>query len=129
MLNNNEKELVNKAKEASEKAYAEYSGYRVGAALLTQTGKIFTGCNVENASYSLTNCAERTAIFKAVSEGEREFVSMAVYVQSEKLFPPCGACRQVIAEFSDDMTIIYANESKIVKSDIKKLLPESFKLS
>ncbi len=129
MLDKKEKELVDLARKASENAYAVYSGYKVGAALQTAAGKIYTGCNVENASYSLTNCAERTAIFKAVSEGEKEFESLAVYVQSDTLFPPCGACRQVIAEFSDDMTIIYANQNKVVKSNIKKLLPESFKLS
>ena len=129
MLNSKEKELVKIAEKASENAYADYSGYKVGAALQTSSGKIYTGCNVENASYSLTNCAERTAIFKAVSEGEKNFVSMAIYVQSEKLFPPCGACRQVIAEFSDDMTIIYANKTQEIKTNINKLLPESFKLS
>jgi cytidine deaminase len=121
----NEK-LKNAAIEVANNAYAPYSGYKVGAALLTKSGKIFTGCNVENSSFGLTNCAERTAIFKAVSEGEKEFEEIVIFVDSEKLPTPCGACRQVMSEFSDDLkiTIISKNDEKI--TDIKELLPLSF---
>jgi len=98
-----DQELMKKAKEAAEFAYVPYSGFKVGAALKTTSGKIFTGCNVENSSYGLTNCAERTAVFKAVSEGEKEFSEIAVYVDSEILFTPCGACRQVLNEFNNKM--------------------------
>ncbi len=89
-------ELYEKAKKVSENAYAPYSNYKVGAALRTKNGKIFTGCNVENSSYGLTNCAERNAIFKAISEGESEFEEMIIYVKSGNIPTPCGACRQVI---------------------------------
>lgn len=121
-------ELLGKAKEVALNAYAPYSGFKLGAALLTKSGKIFTGCNVENASYGLTNCAERTAIFKAVSEGEKDFDEMIIYVDSDILFTPCGACRQVIREFSDDMKITIVSKDKIIESDIQELLPLSFKL-
>ena len=120
--------LLKKAKEASEKAYAPYSGFKVGAALLTKSGKIFTGCNVENASYGLSNCAERTAIFKAVSEGEKDFSEILIYVNDEKMFYPCGACRQVMSEFSEDLKITIVSNSEVVETDIKKLLPLSFRL-
>ncbi len=122
------KKLFEKAKEASINAYAPYSGFKVGAAIKTKNNKIFTGCNVENASYSLGLCAERNAIHKAISENEREFVALAIYVDSDKLFPPCGACRQVIIEFSDTIDIIYGNNHETHISNIKNLLPESFRL-
>ena len=120
-------DLIQAAIEVSQRAYAPYSGYKVGAALLTKSGKIFTGCNVENSSYGLTNCAERTAVFKAVSEGEKEFSEIVIYVDSQKLPTPCGACRQVLSEFSSDIkvTIISPNEEK--HTDIQELLPLSFK--
>lgn len=121
-------ELLKKAKEVALNAYAPYSEFKLGAALLTKSGKIFTGCNVENASYGLTICAERTAIFKAVSEGEKDFDEMIIYVDSDVLFTPCGACRQVIREFSDDMKITIVSKDKIIESDIQELLPLSFKL-
>ena len=117
------------AKAASEKAYAPYSNFHVGAALLTFTDKVYTGCNIENASYGATICAERTAIFKAVSEGETEFQAIAIHVNSPKIFPPCGMCRQVMSEFSSDMIIVYGNDQNTAVSDIKKLLPDSFSLS
>ena len=120
--------LIKKAKEASQKAYAPYSGFKVGAALLTKSGKIFTGCNVENASYGLSNCAERTAIFKAVSEGEKEFSEILIYVDNEKMFYPCGACRQVMSEFSDNLKITIVSNSQIVETNIKELLPLNFRL-
>ena len=94
-------ELIQKAQEAKEKAYVPYSGFHVGAALLCKDGTIFTGCNIENAAYGPTNCAERTAIFKAVSEGYREFQVIAIISDSKELTSPCGVCRQVMAEFCE----------------------------
>ena len=93
------KELIDAAIQAREKAYVPYSKFKVGAAVLTKSGIIVSGCNVENASYGLSNCAERTAIFKAVSEGEQDFSVIAVAADTERPVAPCGACRQVIAEF------------------------------
>ena len=119
--------LIQKAIEAREYSYSPYSHVKVGAALLTKEEKIFTGCNVENASYGLTICAERTAIFKAVSEGYREFKAIAIVLDDEQLGYPCGACRQVIREFSQDITIIMANTKGEYKiSTIEELLPYSF---
>jgi len=125
-INSDLLELFKTAKIASENAYSPYSGYKVGAAIKTVNGKIFTGSNIENASYGATICAERTAIFKAVSENELAFQSIAIYVQSSKIFPPCGICRQVIAEFCHDLIIIFGNDTEIKKSSLKELLPESF---
>jgi cytidine deaminase len=120
--------LVAQAKEATKHAYSPYSGYRVGAALMTKSGKIFTGCNIENASYSLTICAERSAVAQAVSAGETEFLAIAIYVDSEKIFPPCGACRQVLIEFSPKMNVIYTNDVERHKTTLEELLPHSFGL-
>ncbi len=107
--------LVEEAKKAMMKAYAPYSDYYVGAALLCKNGKVYTGCNIENSAYSPTNCAERTAIFKAVSEGERDFSAIAVCGgykgKLDGIFAPCGVCRQVMLEFAD------AEEFKIVLAD------------
>ena len=122
------KELMEIAKKASVNAYAPFSNFKLGAALETESGKVFTGVNVENSSYGLTNCAERTAIFKAVSEGERKFKRLVIYVDSDKLFPPCGACRQVISEFSNDLPIIIFSNKDIVETNINELLPMSFQL-
>ena len=131
-MSNNEpteiKSLPDLAKIASENAYAPYSGIKVGAAIQCKNGKIYTGCNVENSSYGGTICAERVAICKALSEGEKDFTVLAIHAQSENHFPPCGICRQFIAEFSDDLTIFYGNENYIEVSNIKELLPDSFKL-
>ncbi len=118
--------LIEMAKRARENAYAPYSNFKVGAALLTEDGEIFTGANVENASYGLSICAERVAVFKAVSEGKRKFKAIAVVADTEKPTPPCGACRQVLAEFGD-IEVIMAN----LKGDVKvmklsELLPEAF---
>ena len=121
--------LLDQAKSASEKAYAPYSGYKVGAALLCTDGTVFTGCNVENASYSLTICAERNAVFQAVAAGHREFLALAIYVDGEVLFPPCGACRQVLAEFNPNLHILYANRLGSILSDLDTLLPQAFTLS
>jgi len=117
--------LIAKAMEARKKAYAPYSHFAVGAALLARSGRIYTGCNVENASYGLSICAERTAVFKAVSEGERDFEALAVV--TENGVTPCGACRQVLLEFGDDIQVIVANEAGGHRVfGLQELLPEAF---
>lgn len=121
-------DLLAQARAAAEKAYAPYSGFRVGAALLCGDGNVFTGCNVENASYSLTICAERNALFQAVNAGMKEFYAIAIYVDSDELFPPCGACRQVLAEFNPEMQILYASRSESVLTDLVILLPQAFSI-
>nr|MDK2851351.1 cytidine deaminase [Candidatus Cloacimonadota bacterium] len=121
-------ELLTLAKEASVHAYSPYSGYKVGSAVLCKDGKTYSGCNVENASYSLTLCAERTAIFKAISEGEREFAAIAIFVDSDRAFPPCGACRQVISEFAPKIPVIYANQTETIETTMENLLPGAFHL-
>lgn len=127
-------ELIQKAKEAAEKAYVPYSGFKVGAALLTKEGRLYLGCNIENASYSPTNCAERTAFFKAVSEGEREFDKIAIVGGKDGSFSdyctPCGVCRQVMSEFcKEDFTIILGKEGNEYKAlTLDELLPYSFSL-
>ena len=129
-----DRELVEKAKEAAEKAYAPYSGFTVGAALLAKSGKVYLGCNIENASYTPTNCAERTAFFKAVSEGEREFVKIAVVGGKALDFAdyctPCGVCRQVMSEFcNEDFAVILGrNDGNHKVMTLGELLPFSFGL-
>ncbi len=122
-------ELIEKAKEMREKAYCPYSKYRVGAAILTLSGKIYTGCNVENASYSVTICAERTAGTKAVSEGEREFEAIAIAVSGSSFGYPCGVCRQFLNEFArDDMEVIVINNKDEVNTvKLRDILPFGFK--
>ena len=125
-------QLSAEAKDAMQKAYSPYSGYKVGAALLCKDGSVYTGCNVENASFSATNCAERTAFFKAVSEGEKEFVAIAVCGgkdgKIDGVFPPCGVCRQVMREFCDDEFEIHLlKEEGIETYTLKELLPVSFR--
>ncbi len=120
--------LIEKAKEASRKAYAPYSNYKVGAALLTKSGKVYTGCNIENSSYGLTNCAERTAVFKAVSEGEMEFEKIVIYADSPNLPTPCGACRQVLSEFGPELKITIISNKEQMETSILELLPLGFKL-
>ena len=120
-------ELINKAKNAREHSYSPYSRFKVGAALKTKNGMVFTGCNIENSSYGLSICAEREAIFKAISAGERDLDTIAIVTDSDKLTTPCGACRQVMWEFSKDMTVVVANlkgEKKEFK--IKELLAHPF---
>ncbi len=119
-------ELISLAKKACSNAYAPYSKFNVGAALLTKKGKIFTGSNIENASYGATVCAERVAIFKAVSEGEREFESIAIYTNTDELSFPCGICRQVMIEFSKDLIIILSNEKEKKIYTLKEILPYPF---
>ncbi|MBQ9113297.1 MAG: cytidine deaminase [Clostridia bacterium] len=123
--------LMEQAIEARKMSYAPYSGYKVGAALLGKSGKVYTGCNVENAAYTPTNCAERTAFFKAVSEGEQEFVSIAIvggrYESIADFCAPCGICRQVMAEFCDkDFRIVMGNLDNIQVRTLEELLPLSF---
>ncbi len=127
------KDLIIKAIDARQNAYAPYSKYKVGAALLTSSGKVYTGCNIENSAYSPTVCAERTAFFKAVSEGEKDFVKMALvcgYDNKLGWCTPCGVCLQVMAEFCKDdfeiITAINAEEYKILT--LKDLFPHAFNL-
>ena len=127
-MNTKLEELLEKAREAAKAAYAPYSGYKVGSAIRCADGSIYTGCNIDNASYSLTICAERTAIFKAVSEGHKDFSAIAIYADSDKAFPPCGACRQVIIEFAPNIPVLYANQNETIESSIEKLLPGAFRL-
>ncbi len=126
-MNEESKELVKSAKKVREKAFAPFSNFRVGAAVKTKSGKIFTGCNIESASYGLTVCAERVAIWKAVSEGETKFTNIAVVADTEELTPPCGACRQIIWEFCGDVPVTFANlKGNIETVQMKELLPKAF---
>lgn len=119
--------LIDAACKSREHALAKYSNFRVGAAVRTASGKIFGGCNVENATYGLTVCAERVALFKAISEGERQFDAIAVVTDTEKLTPPCGACRQLIWEFCGDVPVVLANlRGKLEIIPMRKLFPQPF---
>lgn len=123
--------LVQEARKALENAYSPYSNYKVGAALLTSEGKIFTGCNVENGSYGASNCAERTAVFKAVSEGERSFSAIAITSEEGEAVPfPCGICRQVLSEFCPpEMTVlIYDGNGSVCSAELGELIPYVFDL-
>lgn len=119
--------LLSKAREAREYAYTPYSKFKVGAALLAKSGKIYTGCNIENASFGLTNCAERTAMFKAVSEGEKEFEAIAIAAGSTEPWP-CGACRQVLSEFAPKMKVLitWGDGNRFDETTLDQLLPHSF---
>jgi len=120
-------ELVRLASRARENAYAPYSHFMVGAALEAATGKIFTGCNVENATYGLTACAERIALWKAISEGERAFTRLAVVTATETPASPCGACRQLLWEFCGDIEVILANtQGRRDSVRLAELLPQPF---
>lgn len=120
-------ELFEKAKEAQKYSYSPYSHFKVGACVLTKSGKIFTGCNVENSAYGPSNCAERTAIFKAVSEGEKDFCKIAIYGgEGDKFCFPCGVCRQVLAEFNKDIEVIVGNNKEIKSFKLSELLPYCF---
>ena len=122
--------LISVAKQARETAHAPYSNFRVGAALRASSGRIFAGCNVENATYGLTVCAERVAIFKAISEGERGFEAISVVTDADTLTPPCGACRQLIWEFCGDVPVILANlKGKVETMRMKDLFPKPFDAS
>lgn len=128
--NVNKDALLAAARGARENAVATFSKFRVGAALRAKSGKIYTGCNVENASYGLTICAERVAIFKALSEGERGFDAIAVVTDAEKLTPPCGACRQIIWEFCGDAEVILGNLNGATEVHrMSALFPKPFDIS
>lgn len=125
--------LLEAAQQATERAYAPFSKFHVGAAILTERGEIFTGCNVENSSYGLSNCAERTAIFTAVAAGalnaEKELIAVAVVNREGAVCSPCGACRQVIFEFGTRAVVIYRSRGgEIVQTTAEELLPEGFRL-
>lgn len=125
-LSNYINQLIKNAVEARKNAYAPYSKSKVGAAILTKSGKIFTGCNVENVSLGLSLCAERVALFKAMSEGEHRFVGVAI--AAKDFFPPCGACRQVLHEFAKDIEVILVNEKKQIRNyKLNTLFPYPFK--
>ncbi|MDI6710021.1 MAG: cytidine deaminase [Thermoanaerobacterales bacterium] len=124
-----DRELVERALAARSGAYAPYSGFEVGAALLAADGTVYTGANIENASYGLSICAERVAVFKAVSEGRREFTALAVASGGDDYCRPCGACRQVLAEFAPDLRLLMANaRGDFRETRLAELLPEAFRL-
>ena len=125
----NDNELMSMAVEAKERAYCPYSKFHVGAALLTKDGKVYLGCNIENSSYGATNCAERTAIFKAVSEGEREFEAIAIAGDSVSDYTyPCGICLQVISEFMPEGRVILSKNDEVKSFALDELLPYGFRL-
>jgi cytidine deaminase len=128
-----DKTLMQLAEKVRKTAYAPYSNFKVGCALLTKSGKVYTGINIENASFSPTNCAERTAFFKAISEGEREFEAIAICggknESADEICTPCGVCRQVMAEFcKGDFIVILGNVDKMQRHTLSSLLPLSFGL-
>ena len=125
----NKNQLIEEAKVARTNAYVPYSNFAVGAALPTEDGQVYRGSNIENASYGLANCAERTAIFKAVSEGKKDFAMIAVVADTERPVPPCGACRQVMSEFFPaDMKVILSNlDGNILETTVGELLPGAFR--
>lgn len=122
-------QLIDEAKKARTMAYAPYSQFPVGAALITEDEEIFRGCNIENAAYSLSNCAERTAIFKAFSNGAKRFRAMAIVADTDRPCPPCGACRQVMSELCpENMKVVLSNmKGDILETTVKELLPGAFK--
>ena len=122
--------LIEEAKVARQKAYVPYSNFQVGAALLAADGTIYHGCNIENAAYPMTNCGERSAIFSAISQGERNFVKLAVVADSPRPVPPCGACRQVISELCpSDMEVILSNlHGDVQVLTVAELLPGAFNM-
>src|SRR6202034_2197030 len=119
--------LIGMARAAREHSHAPFSNFCVGAAVRSKSGRIFSGCNIENATFGLTLCAERVAIFKAISEGERGFDAVAVVTDTDALTPPCGACRQIIWEFCGDVPVLLANlKGKVEQETSGKLLPRAF---
>ncbi len=126
----NNQEFIEAATAARENAHAPFSHFKVGAALLATNDEITTGCNIENASYGLTMCAERVAIFKAISENKKEFVKICVVADTETLTPPCGACRQIIWEFCGDVEVLMANlHGESATFQMSELLPKAFDAS
>ncbi|NLV22118.1 MAG: cytidine deaminase [Syntrophomonadaceae bacterium] len=125
----NTAQLISEARQAQSKAYAPYSNFQVGAALLTASGKIYQGANIENSSFGLTVCAERNAVFKAVYDGERDLAAIAVCSSGSGYVYPCGACLQVLAEFSPQIRVIISNENDDFREyELKELLPQIFSL-
>lgn len=122
----NKKELLHAATTVMNNAYAKYSSFKVGAALLTKSGRIFTGCNIENSSYSATICAERVAMAKAISEGESEFEAMAIVNSSDDFAYPCGICRQFMSEFGLDLKLLISNGEELRECTLRELLPLAF---
>lgn len=123
----NDQQLIEAARKIREQAYVPYSRFPVGAALITEDGSLYTGCNIENASYGLTNCAERTAIFKAVSEGHHRFAAIAIIADTAGPCSPCGACRQVMSEFGPDARVLLTNlHGDTVVTSVADLLPGAF---
>ena len=118
--------LLAAARDVRENAYAPYSRFKVGAALLGSNGAVYTGCNVENISYGLTNCAERTALFDAVSRGKRNFKAIAIFADTEKFCAPCGACRQVMSEFGNFHVVQFNCRGDYLVKTVAELLPGSF---
>lgn len=127
-LSAEELELVEAARAAAERAYCRYSGYSVGAAVRADDGRIFRGCNVENASYGATMCAERSAIFAMVSAGQRRITAVCVYAPGEPMAMPCGMCRQVVSEFCLDVPVLVAGPRGVLRRSFAALLPEAFRL-
>jgi cytidine deaminase len=124
----NAQELIQEAKKGRDMAYAPYSKFQVGAALLTKDGKVYRGCNIENAAYSMCNCAERTALFSAYAEGKHDFQMLAVIADTDRPVTPCGACRQVISELCPrDMTVVLSNlKGEVQQMTVEELLPGAF---
>jgi cytidine deaminase len=120
------RELIEEAKRASKFANSSHSGVNVGAALVTESGRIYRGANIESSSYSLTICAERVALFKALSEGEKSFSHLVIWAENEENFPPCGACRQVLFDFSPNLKVTYLWRGELVTKSIAELLPDAF---
>lgn len=126
-MKHSDQELIDAARDVRENAYAPFSDFRVGAALETDDDEVITGCNVESASYGLTVCAERVAIWKAISQGKRKIKHIAVVADTEELTPPCGVCRQIIWEFGGDIPVILANlKGKTEVVQMRDLLPRAF---
>ena len=127
VMKHSDQELIDAARDVREYAYAPFSDFKVGAALETDDGEVITGCNVESASYGLTVCAERVAIWKAISQGKRKIKHIAVVADTEELTPPCGVCRQIIWEFGGDIPVILSNlKGKTEVVQMRDLLPRAF---
>lgn len=123
----NKTKLITAAHKAKKNSYSPYSKFRVGAALLTSSGKIITGCNIENSSYSLTICAERTALFKAVSEGHKRFKAIVIASDSSSFIPPCGACRQVLSDLAGNIDVFLSNNKhEVLQLKMEDFLPMPF---
>jgi len=125
----NDSQLIQAARQARNRSLAPYSKFHVGAALMTKSGKIYTGCNIESSSYGLTICAERVAMFKALSEGESEFEKIVITSDAEQLCSPCGACRQILWDYAENLIVILVNDSDdCEKISLKSLLPRAFEV-